>query len=142
MFVLHFSLRAQIGQEFKRLLTNLVISVSRHFPSASLLMEGLFGGTTSSSTPLRSACRTGTSSTLLGTARLPDSTTHPAARLQTRWIRILRWEEKKKHEKKPDPSTWDAPIRFVPSQNCGSDEGEPPVEFTHRRCGVARCPRY
>lgn len=65
-------------------------------------MEGLFGGTTSSSssTPLRSACRTGTSSTLLGTARLPDSTTHPAARLQTRWIRILRWEKKKKSMKR------------------------------------------
>lgn len=28
------------------------------------------------------------------------------------------------------------------SQNCGSEEGEPPVEFKHRRCGAARCPRY
>lgn len=52
VFVLHFPLRAKIGQEFKRLLTNLVISVSRHFPSASLEMEGLFG---TRSTPHRSA---------------------------------------------------------------------------------------
>lgn len=131
VFVLHFPLRAKIGQEFKRLLTNLVISVSRHFPSASLEMEGLFGTTTSTSTPHRSARRTGTSSTLLGTARLPDSTTHPAARLQTGRNGILRWGK----------STKRSPRRPHAMREDGVKTGSAGSHRLNSRTVAVRCPR-
>lgn len=96
VFVLHFPLRAKIGQEFKRLLTNLVISVSRHFPSASLEMEGLLGSTsTTSSTPHRFHAARHSSAPGFNQASGGTPTDGKDADSSLG----------EKHEKKPEPST-------------------------------------
>lgn len=127
MFVLHFPLRAQIGQEFKRLLTNLVISVSRHFPSASLLMEALFGGSSTSSSPLRSACRTGTSSTLLTAPGFNHASGGTPTDAMDSDSSLKQKPRGKKSPTRPRVMQEEGLFKV---QNCGSDEAEPPVEFS------------